>query len=105
LVTVARRTGDAADQQPRAPAGFGFGRRLVLQQCHELRRTGGGETGNGLVVALLPICRRRFEPLRPRTEPLTGGIAELPNRNQRRLALLRDALLNSADQFIAADAR
>src|SRR3984893_9127706 len=102
---VARGTVDAADQQPGFPARLGLCWGLVLQHCSEPGGTRCGGTGDGILRTFFPIAHRSLEPLGAFAEREARRLAQIPDRDERALALGCGRRRDLAAEVVAADAR
>ncbi len=104
LRAVSGSAADRADHDAGPAASTGFDRRLVLKHRRNFRRARRGEPRNRLIVAAVPLARRRVEPRGALADRLTGGILQPPMRRHGYLAVARARPVDPAVEQVAAEA-
>src|ERR1700730_13300242 len=86
-----------APPPPRPPADLGLARSLVLQQSRDLGCASCRQARDRVLAPGIPIGGRGIEPLGAFADAPARRVAQLPQYDQRSLALRRRHLLYSAD--------
>src|SRR6202011_878870 len=87
LIAIPRRTRYGANRQPRAPADLGLARSLVLQQRRDLGCASCPQARARVLAPGIPIGGRSIEPLGVFADAPARRVAQLPQNDQRGLAL------------------